>query len=269
MGECILDFNTQKILGRPVKILRFGKRTESYIPISPFSDFFVQALEVTAETKTQNIIPTKFLTFNKEIANLLKKTKSTLLFSIGFDEYELGALEYGCNNEFRLEQALKYKQAGVNSIIYLLAVANKAPDKRENNIFKFAEKNKIKVQILPMRFSRKDLTLKLTGVPWDILKDDSKQPTLLKDHYEESRGSYYYENSCLTVRNIHPFWLNLIKDNNKENFRMCHHDSEDTYCGGCFHKKGIIIPTKEVSKQKFKNNYNKRKTAKNLEKKLF
>ncbi|MFA5953215.1 MAG: hypothetical protein WC812_01350 [Candidatus Pacearchaeota archaeon] len=40
-------------------------------------------------------------------------------------------------------------------------------------------------------------------------------------------------------KTIHPFWLNLIKNNNGR-IRICHHDDELVYCGGCFQKQGCI-----------------------------
>jgi hypothetical protein len=46
----------------------------------------------------------------QDIADLAKKTKTTLLASIGFPEFERGALAYGSTNEWRMEQAIKYNR---------------------------------------------------------------------------------------------------------------------------------------------------------------
>ncbi len=248
-GKCRLNFGDWKLeLGKPVDILRFGKRTETGAPFTRKQ--FTETLEAMIETGTKGVITTKYLEYNREIAERLKKTKSVVLYSIGdFDEFEKGAGMHGCNNEFRLEQAVKYHEAGVNSLLYLHIIGHKPPGKRETEFLEFAEKHKIKVQILPMRFPNKDLTERMTGQTWEYLKGGSRRnqnqsmlPGL--DDY----GSYVFREKMLCLEKIHSSWLEMISDNNGR-IRMCHHTLENTYCGGCFQTKGEITePPPEMKK---------------------
>ncbi|GBE20434.1 hypothetical protein BMS3Abin17_01175 [archaeon BMS3Abin17] len=255
-GDCILEFNSNKKLGRKVEVVRFGKRTEAWTPFT--SSNFIESLEAMTEVGTRGVIPTKFLPFREDIAKLLKKTRSNLLYSIGFDDLELGASLHGCNNDFRLEQAVKYKEADVNSSIYLLIAAHMPIEEREKNILEFADKHKLTIQLLPMRFTERNLALKVTGTSWEVLKDLQKK--LFKDKHNEIRGSYIFRDNSLICKEIHTQWLKLV-GNNKGKIRMCHHDDELTYCGGCFQKAGLITKTVGVEKQRFPGN-NKSKKSK-------
>ncbi len=92
-GNCCLNGPTQDMYGKHIEVLRLGKRTETG---SKFTlDSLVLTLETCNETKTRVIMPTKYLEFNKEIANLLKRTESSLLYDYGYDELERGACSYG------------------------------------------------------------------------------------------------------------------------------------------------------------------------------
>jgi len=232
-GNCRLSFGSNTFLGRPVKTLRFGKRTETCSPST--NNQFTQTLEAMTETGTKGIITTKFLSFNKEIATLFKKTKSSLLYSIGFDELELGACEHGCNNEFRLEQARKYHKVGVNSNIYLLIKAHSPITERDSKILSFAKQHNLPVQLLPVRYKNKELAKTMTGISWNFLKGSKKPKNQLElDIFEEFWRSHTTSKGVsLIPTKIHSDWTNLIKDN-KERIRMCHHDDNNTYCGNCF-----------------------------------
>jgi hypothetical protein len=233
LGEAKLSFEEpEKTLGKPVKILRFGKRTESWTPFT--QEEFIGTLEICAETGTRCIIPNKFLPFSQEVATLLKKTNSSLLYSIGWDEVEKGACMWGANNSFRLEQALKYKEAGVNSNIYLLMIGHHPPSKREVDILNFTEfGEKIPIQLLPVRFRSKDLFKKMTGDKFE--EATSEQGILFDEIYKKS---YVKKGQSLILNDFDSFWINLVK-NSKERIRICHHNDEKVYCGRCFQNKNI------------------------------
>lgn len=237
-GGCELEYGTGKKLGRPVRVLRFGKRTESWTPFT--QDAFIGTLEAMTETGTRGVIPTKFLPFSSEVAELLKRTNSTVLYSTGFDELEPGAVAYGATNQFRLEQAKLFSEAGVNTRLYLLAAAHLAPGEREKTVLEFAEKLKIPVQVLPMRFKGKDLVQRVTGEDWDNLCDvPQTQPLLFPELEIPYRGTYRKgPNHDLIVSQMHPEWRQII-GNNKGKVRMCHHNDSEVYCGGCGVKEGF------------------------------
>jgi hypothetical protein len=228
LGGAKLGFQDETPLGRPVGILRFGKRTESWTPFT--EEQFIGTLEACVETGTHCIIPTKFLPYSKEIADLLKKTNSSLLYSIGWDEIEKGACMWGTNNQWRLDQALKYKQAGVNSNIYFLIIGHHPPSERETNILNFADfGRKLPIQLLPLRFQGKELMTKLTGDEWNNLI--SKQGDLFEE--QPYRGSYVKERQAILLKKFDPFWTNLAK-NSEGRIRICHHNDKKVYCGRCF-----------------------------------
>ena len=222
MGACKLKFGKDTMLGRPVKILRFGKRTEAWSPES--ADNFVATLETMVETGTRGVIPTKFMPFNPELAKLLKRTNSSVLYSIGFDEFELGAVKRGCSNDWRIEQAMKYREAGVNSNLYLLIVAHLPPAVRELAVLEsLGYGHVIPLQLLPMRFRTKESFRVITGENWDELKKKRMYNTPKK-------------NSLVPVV-VDNGWTAMV-GNNKGNVRMCYHNGQTSFCGGCFQCKG-------------------------------
>lgn len=252
-GDCCLEYNSDKKYGKLVKLLRFGKRTEPWMP-GVTEDSFIGKLEVMVETGTRGIIVTKFLPFREDVNDLIKRTNSVVFHTIGFDFAEEGACAWGCDNEWRLEQAIKYKE-----VLYLLLNAHLPPGERENKILNTAKKYELRVQLLPLRFKQnkgKGLVKQLTGQTWDFLNENSlenreRKGQLCLSNFKEpiGRGSYVLYNGELVAKKIHPYWLNLIGDNNG-NIRMCHHHDELTYCGACFQGKGSITKTVHMEKEK-------------------
>lgn len=245
LGNCRLTVGSDKKAGRPVKVLRFGKRTEAG---SKFTlETLALTLEICLETGTRTVLPTKFLEFNPEIAKLLKKTNSVVLYSIGFDEVEKGACSYGCTNEWRLEQAIKYEQAGVNSIFYLLINPFMPPKQREKRIIDLSKKHNIPIQLLPARHTSKIVAEKLTGFEWEVLKTPHATRAFLDEIENLPWGACEIKTgNVLIPKTIHSEWEEKISDN-KGPIRMCHHNSEKTWCGRCYlNSEGFIIPTPKI-----------------------
>lgn len=252
-GGARLKFGSEEEVGRPIDVLRFGKRTEPWTPFT--SDEFSQTLEAMLVTGTRGVITTKFLPFSHDVAELLRRTKSILLYSIGPNEIELGTIEHGCDNEFRLEQARKYNEAEVTSALYLLFHPVFPPTEENLRVINFARENRIPLQILPMRLINRDLAQRVispfvgnqTGSLWDLLKDtdDPAQISALPvAHYE---NTYYLQSGVLIpkISSIHEYWTELVGEN-KGRIRMCHHDEDLTYCGGCFCNPGSITETELI-----------------------
>jgi hypothetical protein len=165
------------------------------------------------------------------------------LYSIGYDEVERGPLISGMGNDFRLEQAVKYKEFGVFSSLYLSIDAASEPKDREKRIMEFAEKYHIPIQFLPIRVFSKELAQKMLGKTWTSLKRNRNQLHLLEDKIE---GGYSLTgNALLSAEHVDEFWKEKI-ENNDEFYRMCHHNSENTYCGTCFIRGGSVTFTPEV-----------------------
>ena len=286
-AKSIVDVDTDQLLfelthwskEKPVvDVLRMGKRTEAGSIYTRKG--LVDVLKTCVMTGTQVVFPTKFLEYDPAVAELFKKTKSIVLYSIGWDEVENGPVTQGFNNAFRLEQAAKYREAGVKTAIYLLIDATQPAGKRENDVMEFARRYKIPIQFLPLRVFSRDLATKIMDSGWEGLKSSVDQ----LDIFEQTSGGYTLTgNGLLTAEYINPFWRGLIdpdalpdnqaivqpsvgtaqasadgiaSSNNKSSFhktlpnngvlRMCHHNSQDTFCGSCFLKPGAIQPTVHV-----------------------
>jgi len=234
LGEFCPDFGSDEPLGRLVDILRFGKRTESYNLL--FKDNFMATLGIMAKTGTRGVIPTKFLPFDKEIAKLLKQTKSVVLYGVGFDELEKGAVMNGCSNEWRLEQMIKYNESGVRAYPYLHILADAPPTQRDKEIMKLG----YPTQLLPLRFKDKKTCYQVSGRGWDELKRIGSQH-MIKGFVPETAGHEIHKRWSRAF--VHSSWLKIIGKNNGR-IRMCHHNSKKTYCGGCFQGKGKITNTR-------------------------
>jgi hypothetical protein len=234
-GDFSPGFSVNKKLGRPISILRFGKRTE--VGDKLFRGDLINTLEIMVDYNTKGVIPTKFLDFDINLINLLKKTKTVILYGIGFPEFEKGAVMQGKTNEYRIEQMSEYRNSGVNAVPYLHIFGGDSPTKRDLDYISYFKKRNIPIQLLPIRFSSKKVFNEMTGKIWE--KSIKTNQLTLSDH-EETRGYEIYERNLTSL--IHKDWLNIIKDNNRL-IRLCHHNSKDTYCGGCFQKPGVIEKT--------------------------
>lgn len=247
---------------KKVNVLRLGKSTEAGSKYT--LDELVKTLEICLESGTQVVMPTKVLEFNKEIAGLLKKTKSSVLYSLGYDELERGICAHGCTNEYRLEQARLYREAGVNSVLYFLLDVPAEPSEKNLRDLSFAEKNNIPVQLLPIRFYNKETTFKFTGKTWDVLRRiyPKNEQLSLPGVLEKGADTYIWEGNHLLPIVMNPFWMKLIGGNNG-NVRMCHHDPFKTYCGSCFliGRKGFIEETTPIKIEYHKKRW-KRKDKK-------
>ncbi len=265
LGKAQLKTGSDQIFGRRIKTLRFGKRTEAGSKLT--LPQLIKTLEVCADTETSGVLPTRFLEYNKEIAILLRRTNSVVLYDQGLNEFQKGAVSFGCTDEWLREQAIKYAQARVN-IAFYLSVANPViePTKEDKETIEFIEKHKDKLigtQILPARYSSKALARKIAGIHWD----DSKSNKRLLKEEDPNIENWEYVGGELVPKKFHPFWLDLIADN-KGFYRMCHHTKEQVWCGGCYTREGLAVAHKRIKvnsikkKPKNKKRRNKKETKK-------
>ena len=250
LGDACLEYGSDKKYGKRIKVLRFGKRTEAASQLT--RQPLIHTLEACLETGTKTVLPTKFLKFNRTVADLLRRTDSVVLYSIGNDEDEPGACAYGCDNEWRLSQAISYKVAAVNTALYLLMNPHAPPQKRDIKVLDKAKSLGMSVQLLPERFTSKCRMKKVTGFEWDFLKEHPhhqlrenknkivQQTEALYDFEgQEYMGSYYVASGVAIPQAIHSSWTKII-GNNKGRIRMCHHNKKTVWCGSCFLKPGLI-----------------------------
>lgn len=243
--------------GKSTRYLRFGKVSEAGSKLT--REQLLTTLEACVEANLKPIFPTKFLEYDPKVAELIKKTDGSILYSIGTDELELGAVESGCNNQFRFEQAQEYHHHGIKTALYLLVEAGNSPGSPFSNNLELAIKlhdsRGIPIQLLPLRpLGRKQLTLVTGTIADDLLRGDQGILPFGNDHSESATkkftpGGYFRgnNNQCIPDR-IHPDILKLLT---QPDYSMCHHTPETTWCGGCLHRDPQITETEEVKIERF------------------
>ena len=217
-------------------VMRLGKRTDCGASI--FRENLNKTLEACLECKIPVVITSKFLEFRKETAELLKKTNSTYMISFGNDELEAGAVSFGRTQTARMESGLKYLEAGVRAVPYILrdvTLEDGGQYFRENvkklpNIFP-------QVQFLGLRLRHEAKSNKIYG-GWHSMVKQGGQGLWGQDDGRFVKGP----DGTLVPPGIHSF-LEKVIGNNNENVRMCSHDKCNWQCGKCFisDEEGIII----------------------------
>ncbi len=100
-------------------LLRLGKnyecgsketRTELY-----------QVLELSAKYSFRPIVTSKLLEFDPKVAELVKAANGIVHISLGRDQDEVGAVNRGSTNRWRLAQALKYLRSGCPTQVRIVA----------------------------------------------------------------------------------------------------------------------------------------------------
>lgn len=162
----------QDIVDNKIKYIRLGKKVECGNKEN--RSLLLKILDIGGKHDVQFIFPTKYLEFNKTVGKILKETNSVLGFSAGRDESEKGACSYGCDNEFRLKQAQKYLDYGVNTTIKIVTDVTVCPEEaKKNGWFAWKVLNDFpldRVEILPVRIKAKDFARKSTGESWTSLQ---------------------------------------------------------------------------------------------------
>jgi hypothetical protein len=234
----------EEYYGAPVKFIRFGKRTE--VGATYNRPQLTTILEACKETGARPIFPTRFLEFSKELVPLLKATKTQLLSSLGYDELEPWIRFYGFDNNWRMEQARKYREAGVNANIYLTIEATNAPTEENMRVISFGQRHNIPIQLLPVRINTEEVAQAITGQSKRSLLQSVDQTTYELIGNKVIGGYERYGNSTISPLYIHGSWLKMV-DGSNGFIRLCHHNSETLWCGGCFQlPKGFEKPMPEV-----------------------
>jgi hypothetical protein len=265
LGDARLGMGREKPYGKQVEVLRFGKRTEASIPFDFGQKMLARTLEVMIETGTKGVMPTKFHRFDSEMAELFRRTNTAVLYSVSWNKFEHGPAMYGSNNQWRVEQAIRHREEGVNSAIYLSIYADEGPSDRELKMIETARGHKVPVQLLPMRFGSMKLVEIMRGRDWRSMKELRQ----VSFHGTNNIKTHVGCGDCYDVRagklnalkSVHPEWLKII-GNNDGDIRMCHHTDKHTYCGGCFINGGGIGETVHVETKKIKGRFRRERVKK-------
>ncbi len=179
---------------KTVKHIRLGKMVDIWDNKNPdqSKETLMSVLHACNELMLPVMAMTKLLPFDEDIALLLLLNKDSVLhYSLGDDTLERGAVLQGFTNEKRIEEAIKYKNAGCN--IYLRLVADVVqPMTAEHQRI---EQIGIPLLVTPLRYSTKELFALNTKLEWD----------------EAAKHGYKYDRGSQRPQTIHTSWGDKYK----------------------------------------------------------
>lgn len=211
----------------PTRYLRISKLTEAGHPL--FRKELITTLEACADTGIHAFMPTKFLEYDPQVAELFRKTDSTLLISLGNPKLETGANLRGRTNEVRIADGLRYLDAGVRVVPYVLvnALEEFGGEGFSDNLVKVLDLPFQGIQLLPARIRYRKHQEIIGG--WDSVVGERGIDLL----GQACGGCDVTGDSTRLVNQPHESLVNLIGDNTGR-VRMCHHSKDCGWCGKCF-----------------------------------
>lgn len=234
----ILKMRAQRAeAGKPTRYMRLGKRTDAGAPI--FREQLLNTLEACERTGISVIMPTKYPNFDQEIAEAFKRTESVFLLSVDNDELSPGAVRHGFPNARRFEEGLRYLEAGVNAVPYVLVdITQERGGHMFEESFTTAVENFPAVQLLPIRLVKNDLITRILGHKEKILG-----PKSIGVLGEEMGGYVKMRDNSLLHNFVHTTIAELVGDNDGA-VRVCGHTETEVDCGKCFApgEKGVSVP---------------------------
>jgi hypothetical protein len=257
------------------RVIRVGARVESA------AKFQEERLNVLLEwcivNKKTPIIITKYNQYERgsETVKLAKESKAVMMFSIGRDNMEPGPVLSGFTNEFRIEQAIKYFEAGVNARLDVLTdmhvpfTLNKEQflSNEQKLAIEAQQKYGVPIQLLAFRAGSDKVARAFFGKSYKGLKTSEGQLFEKNQEMLEHRVSYAYTNAGnneLVPEIIHP---EILEGATKGAIGLCAKTGKNEYCSGCGLYKNVQIKEKNHQKMdygntKSKSNVRKRQKAK-------
>ncbi|MFA5174055.1 MAG: hypothetical protein WC438_02645 [Candidatus Pacearchaeota archaeon] len=263
------------------KVLRLGKITETGHPY--YYKTLIGLLELCEEFKTGVIFTTKTLPFGiegaeetkkysrenndvifrlakkqgmisgRELANELKNLEnSTLLYSLGYDEYEPGLVSQGFTNNWRIKQALDFLKEDVN---VSLTVVCDVTQSIEGNVERgsviesaLEAKNKfgINIRLLPIRPNSEYICGAVTGESLKHVSDPTEfLPGFENSYFISDRLRYRSKGNKEKVSMFfHPDFQKLVDSG----IGVCGAVGDTEYCDKCnlIGKQWEKFPRKEL-----------------------
>ncbi len=235
------DFKKQ---GIPIGSIRIGEGTENFIP--ELIEQVMILVEFAHREKIPVVIPTKTPLFDKAIAKTLSKTNVSLMISLGSDELEPGICKMGFTNKRRIEEAIKYHEAKVRTVLYPITDLTTHP--KDNKLWTVREAYRlnqeldIPVQFLVYRVGDKKLLEKIVDLEKRPLlkRFEAEEELLVKELVEDSGKNigYYrpHNERNYTPSHIDQFYFDIIQHNRRKQ-GVCSVMPTETYnslCSNCF-----------------------------------
>lgn len=173
---------------KKVKHIRLGKIVEIWDTLNPIESkaTLLSVMQAANALKKPIMMMTKLMSYDKDIATELQVLDSALHYSLGNDEFELGAVAQGMTNKERIKQAKKYHKTGCN--VYLRLVVDVVQPMTKEH--KKLENTGIPLLITPLRYSTKKLFESNVGLDWD----------------EAEAHGYKYNRGSLQPQQLHESW---------------------------------------------------------------
>lgn len=237
------DKTRQDFEDKKPKFVRISKNNEAgHIFYRPA---LINFLELCKEFRTRAIFPQKMLEYDQKVADLLRETDSSLMYSIGWDRCEQGACSQGFTNAWRIEQAKEYALEGVNTSLTIVCDITSSIDEnvsRGSSIRKALDCDLgiVKTRILPLRPNSKIIARKLLGIEWDDAKynppiPDDGNPNLFPEEYiqelerEADKARYFInDGGDLIARFFHKDFFSF-----QNSISVCGRVGPNEYCDKC------------------------------------
>jgi hypothetical protein len=169
------------------------------------------------------VVTSKLLEFDSRVADLVKQSRGVVHISLGDDALESGAVKQGATNDWRLQQAIAYKNYGCPTQVRVVADVTLPMNKFYNKVFSIMGSSGI--LLTPLHYTNKATFAKTRqDVTWDEAK---------------ANGLFTYAKGDLRPNQLHPDW-NKTKE-------RCGMINGREYCNNCV---GKIDFNKQKYKQK-------------------
>lgn len=224
------------------------------------------ALETTKYARNNNDIVARIakdvkISSGEKLAEKLKEINNvsygvTLLYSLGWNCFEPGAVSQGFTNQWRIEQALKFYRQGVNTSLTIVCDVTGSINLNEKmgssikQALNAREKYGINIRLLPIRPRSREMTVGITGDTRKGLLDHTNffsEVVPSSDRGIVNVGQRYKRkgNQELVPRFFHPDFQKLVDDG----IGVCGTVGDDEYCDKCnLDDVRIVFPVKEIPK---------------------
>jgi hypothetical protein len=221
-------------VGLPTRVLRIGKKSDGGHPA--FREQLLATLEACCRTGMRAILPTKYLESDKNVADLMKKSGSILMPSLGHDDLEPGALLHGRTQIVRVDDGVWYQDRGVIVAPFVLVdPTQKTGGLWFEPVVELSRKHFRRIQLLSIRIRNKELATRVLGGWGSLVAPGScSTPAAFEVAGNLARIPLTYHSS-----------ITKLIGNNTGRVRLCAHNSRVSHCGACHlpGQKGIAKPT--------------------------
>lgn len=236
----IVDKTTeQEFSDKKPEIVRIGKNVECGHPF--YIPTLINFLKLCEKYQTQIIFPTKMLPFEKEVSNYLIKASGALHYSIGADRFEEGAVTQGFTNQWRIEQAKKYHDAGMNTDLTIVCDLTSSLEDNAKvgfsvmDALEASRRYGIPARFIPIRIGSNKLAKEITGHTMKELRNT--QPSLPGYELEKSGLWMKRGNNDIYPTRLHPDFQGLYDSG----IGICGAIGEEENCDDCNLCSGVRI----------------------------